>query len=105
MTAIQHTARTALVTPKECDVTTSQHLCHVRRTCDASSLPLRHWMFAVPRPVSTVTEICSVGSRSRSRPLPLSGSQTRRWHLSQLATDSPAYNDLITIRKAGPLDV
>jgi amino acid adenylation domain-containing protein len=53
----------------------------------------------------TVTEICSVGSRSRSRPLPLSVSQTRLWHLSRLAPDSPAYNDLITIRKVGPLDV
>jgi amino acid adenylation domain-containing protein len=62
-------------------------------------------MFAVPRPLSTVTERRSVGSRPRSRPLPLSVSQTRLWYLSQLAPGSPAYNDLVTIRKAGPLDV
>jgi amino acid adenylation domain-containing protein len=53
----------------------------------------------------TVTETSSVSWRSRSAPLPLSVSQTRLWHLSQLAPDSPAYNELVTIRKAGPLDV
>ncbi|HZU48345.1 MAG TPA: condensation domain-containing protein, partial [Mycobacterium sp.] len=37
--------------------------------------------------------------------LPLSISQTRLWYLSQLAPNSPAYNELITISKAGPLDV
>ena len=47
----------------------------------------------------------SVSSRSRSAPLPLSVSQTRLWHLSQFAPDSPAYNELVTIRKTGPLDV
>ena len=53
----------------------------------------------------TVTETRSVSWRSRSAPLPLSASQTRLWHLSQLAPGSPAYNELVTIRKAGPLDV
>jgi amino acid adenylation domain-containing protein len=53
----------------------------------------------------TLTETRSVSWRSRSVPLPLSVSQNRLWYLSQLAPDSPAYNDLITIRKAGPLDV
>ena len=47
----------------------------------------------------------AVTSRTASGPLPLSGSQTRLWYLSQLAPDSPAYNELITIRKTGPLDV
>jgi hypothetical protein len=45
------------------------------------------------------------GRRSRSAPLPLSASQTRLWHLSQFAPSSPAFNELVTIRKAGPLDV
>jgi amino acid adenylation domain-containing protein len=53
----------------------------------------------------TVILTSSVSSRSRSAPLPLSVSQTRLWHLSQFAPDSPAYNGLFTIRKAGPLDV
>jgi amino acid adenylation domain-containing protein len=44
-------------------------------------------------------------SRSELGPLPLSVSQTRLWYLSQLAPDSPACNELITIRKTGPLDV
>ena len=52
-----------------------------------------------------MTETRSVSWRSRSAPLPLSASQTRLWHLSQLAPGSPAYNELVTIRKAGPLDV
>ena len=37
--------------------------------------------------------------------LPLSVSQTGLWYVSQLAPDSTAYNELITIRKTGPLDV
>ena len=53
----------------------------------------------------STTETRSVTSRSGSSPLPLSVSQTRLWYLSQLAPDSPAYNELITIRKTGPLDV
>jgi amino acid adenylation domain-containing protein len=53
----------------------------------------------------TVTQASSVSWRSRSAPLPLSVSQTRLWHLSQFAPDSPAYNELVTVRKAGPLDV
>jgi amino acid adenylation domain-containing protein len=53
----------------------------------------------------TVNETRSVTSRSGSGPLPLSVSQTRLWYLSQLAPESPAYNELITIRKTGPLDV
>ena len=53
----------------------------------------------------TVTETRSVSWRSRSAPLPLSVSQTRLWYLSQLAPDSPACNELITIRKTGPLDM
>jgi amino acid adenylation domain-containing protein len=52
-----------------------------------------------------VNETRSVTSRSGSGPLPLSVSQTRLWYLSQLAPESPAYNELITIRKTGPLDV
>jgi amino acid adenylation domain-containing protein len=38
-------------------------------------------------------------------PLPLSVSQIRLWYLSQLVPHSSAYNELITIRKTGPLDV
>ncbi|OBA79577.1 hypothetical protein A9W99_20360 [Mycobacterium sp. 1164966.3] len=52
-----------------------------------------------------MTETRRVSPRSRSAPLPLSVSQTRLWNLSRLAPDSPAYSELITIRKAGPLDV
>ncbi|OBF90840.1 hypothetical protein A5791_16070 [Mycobacterium sp. 852002-51163_SCH5372311] len=52
-----------------------------------------------------MTETRRVGPRSRSAPLPLSVSQTRLWNLSRLALGSPAYNELITIRKAGPFDV
>jgi len=44
-------------------------------------------------------------SRSRLGPLPLSVSQIRLWYLSQLVPHSSAYNELITIRKTGPLDV
>ncbi len=43
--------------------------------------------------------------RSGSVPLPLSVSQTRLWRLGQLAPDSRACNEVITIRKTGPLDV
>src|ERR1700752_3600595 len=46
-----------------------------------------------------------VDSRSRSGPLLLSVSQTRLWDLIALAPDPPAYNELITIRKSGPVDV
>lgn len=52
-----------------------------------------------------VTEACPVSRRSRSGLLPLSASQTTLWRHSQLAPDSPVYNELITIRKTGPLDV
>src|ERR1700727_1862056 len=37
--------------------------------------------------------------------LPLSVSQTGLWYLSRLAPNSAACNELITIRKTGPLDV
>jgi amino acid adenylation domain-containing protein len=37
--------------------------------------------------------------------LPLSVSQAQLWYLSQLAPDSRAFNELITIYKTGPLDV
>jgi hypothetical protein len=37
--------------------------------------------------------------------LPLSASQAQLWYLSQLAPDSFAFNELIEIRKTGPLDV
>ena len=47
----------------------------------------------------------TVTTRSGSDPLPLSVSQAQLWYLSQLAPDSRAYNELITIRKTGPLDV
>ncbi|WP_428340890.1 non-ribosomal peptide synthetase [Mycobacterium sp.] len=52
-----------------------------------------------------MTEIHSVGRRSRAAPLPLSVSLRRLWHLCQLAPDSPACNELVTMRKSGPLDV
>jgi amino acid adenylation domain-containing protein len=55
--------------------------------------------------VRSATKTSSVTSRSALGPLPLSVSQTRLWYLSQLAPDSPVYNELITIRKTGPLDV
>ena len=44
-------------------------------------------------------------TRSGSVPLPLSVSQTWLWCLSRLAPDSSACNEVITIRKTGPLDV
>jgi hypothetical protein len=53
----------------------------------------------------SATKMRSVASRSGAGPLPLSVSQTGLWYLSQLAPDSPAFNELITIRKTGPLDV
>ncbi|MGC2652821.1 MAG: amino acid adenylation domain-containing protein [Mycobacterium sp.] len=46
----------------------------------------------------------AVNSRIPSGPLPLSVSQYQLWYLSQLAADSPVYNELITIHKAGVLD-
>jgi amino acid adenylation domain-containing protein len=52
----------------------------------------------------SATETRSATSRSGSGPLPLSVSQTRLWYLNQLAPDAPACNELITIRKTGPLD-
>ena len=52
-----------------------------------------------------VAEPHAVTSRTAFGSLPLSGSQGQLWYLSQLAPDSPAYNELITIRKTGPLDV
>jgi amino acid adenylation domain-containing protein len=52
----------------------------------------------------STTKTRSVTSRFGSGSLPLSVSQTRLWYLIQLAPDSPAYNELITIRKTGPLD-
>jgi amino acid adenylation domain-containing protein len=42
---------------------------------------------------------------SGSGPLPLSVSQTGLWCLTQLAPDSAACNEVVTIRKTGPLDV
>jgi amino acid adenylation domain-containing protein len=53
----------------------------------------------------SATKTRSLTSRSGSGPLPLSVSQTRLWYLSQLAPDSPACNELIMIRKTGPLDM
>ena len=47
----------------------------------------------------------SITSRTGSGPLPLSVSQARLWSLSQLARDLPVHNEVITIRKTGPLDV
>jgi amino acid adenylation domain-containing protein len=52
----------------------------------------------------TVTGTRSVSRRSRSAPLPLSATQTRLWDLCQLVPYSTAFNELVTIRKAGPLD-
>jgi hypothetical protein len=52
----------------------------------------------------STTKTRSVTSRFGSGSLPLSVSQTRLWYLIQLAPDSPVYNELITIRKTGPLD-
>jgi amino acid adenylation domain-containing protein len=52
-----------------------------------------------------MTETVAVSWQSQSAPLPLSVSQARLWHLSQLAPYSPAFNELVTIGKAGPLDV
>lgn len=42
---------------------------------------------------------------TRSGPLPLSVSQSQLWYLSQLAPDSRAYNELVSIRKTGALDI
>ncbi|MEB3980325.1 amino acid adenylation domain-containing protein [Mycobacterium sp. 663a-19] len=53
----------------------------------------------------SVTETRSGSSGSASELLPLSVSQTGLWYVSQLAPDSPAYNELIVIRKTGPLAV
>lgn len=53
----------------------------------------------------SAAETLSAPSGSGSGPLPLSPSQTRLWYLSQLAPDSPVCHELVTIRKAGPLDV
>ena len=42
---------------------------------------------------------------TRSGPLPLSVSQNQLWYLSQLEPDSRAYNELVSIRKTGALDI
>jgi hypothetical protein len=53
----------------------------------------------------SASETRSVSSRLASGPLPLSVSQSGLWYVSQLAPDSPAYNELIMIRKTGPFEV
>jgi amino acid adenylation domain-containing protein len=40
-----------------------------------------------------------------SRPVPLSPAQEQLWYFSQLAPGNPAYNESVTIRKEGPLDL
>jgi amino acid adenylation domain-containing protein len=40
-----------------------------------------------------------------SGPTPLSASQSQLWYQSQLAPDSPALNEVVEIRKTGPLDI
>jgi len=42
--------------------------------------------------------------RTDSGPAPLSAAQLQLWYLSQLAPDSVAYNELVTIRKDGEFD-
>ena len=68
------------------------------------SCAARYWSNESEQP-APATEPHAVTSRTASGPLPLSVSQSQLWYLSQLAPDSPAYNELITIRKTGPLDV
>jgi amino acid adenylation domain-containing protein len=51
------------------------------------------------------TESAAVNQRTKSGPLPLSASQSQLWYLSQLASGSPLYNELIEIRKTGALGV
>ena len=46
-----------------------------------------------------------VSRKATSGPLPLSAAQAQLWYMSQLAPDSLAYNELVTIQKTGPLDV
>jgi amino acid adenylation domain-containing protein len=51
----------------------------------------------------TITSRTTSGALPQS-PIPLSVSQAQLWYLSQLAPESPVYNELITIDKAGALD-
>ena len=44
-------------------------------------------------------------SHAPSGPLPLSVSQNQLWYLSQLEPDSRAYNELVSIRKTGAVDI
>jgi amino acid adenylation domain-containing protein len=53
----------------------------------------------------TVTETRTASWHSPSGPLPPSVSQAQLRQVSQLALDSSAYSELVTIRKVGPLDV
>ncbi len=43
--------------------------------------------------------------RTDTGPAPLSAAQRQLWFLHQLAPDSAAYNELVTVRKDGPLDI
>src|SRR5438309_1868295 len=52
-----------------------------------------------------MAETYTVSRRRQSAQLPLSVSQSRLWLLIPLAPSSPALRELVTIRKAGPLDV
>jgi amino acid adenylation domain-containing protein len=47
----------------------------------------------------------SVARRHSSGPAPLSITQEQLWYFSQLAPESPVYNELVTIRKTGPFDL
>ncbi len=46
-----------------------------------------------------------VGRRGGSGPTPLSAAQEQVWLQSQLAAETPLYNEVVTIRKDGPFDV
>jgi amino acid adenylation domain-containing protein len=46
-----------------------------------------------------------VSRRRHSQPPPLSVSQEQLWYFTRLAPENPVYNEVVTIRKDGPLDV
>ena len=52
-----------------------------------------------------VREPAALGAVTVSGPMPLSASQSQMWYQSQLAPNSRMLNEVVEIRKTGPLDV
>jgi len=70
------------------------------RLHEARQALLRQRLRGVPR----AGAVPPVTRRRAAESAPLSLCQRQLWYLNQLAPDSAAYNELVTIRKTGPLD-